>query len=544
MSVEIRILESAQGKCAETRVLESFDHTTWQGFFDRHNVPVNYMCGGAGICGKCKIHFLQGAPEATEEEEDYFTEEELADGYRLACMCGGENATTSDADMKNASGAAAENASDAVIELVPYPGYLQSSDRQMQKAGKSNQQVEPEMDSKKDLAAVAVDLGTTTVALAYLNSQGEILSQRKLSNPNCRYGADVISRMSSYNSMNAEVDSENPLNDLTLQLQDFIFENIGKSVPVVISGNTVMCHMLLGLDCDKLAVAPFTPQTLEYNHLSDIYIVPGASAFIGGDILSGLYSLDATNWQDTSLFIDLGTNGEMVLYHHGKYFSTSASAGPAMEGVNISCGMPSVDGAIYSILMVRDRSVVKTISGIPAEGICGSGLIDAIYSLRQNKIIDENGVFTDSYRDEGYVFDTPNSDQVIRLTQDDIREFLLAKAAIATAWQMLMEYASIGVEDLTRVYIAGSFGNNIDVNKARAIGLLPDVENIQTVGNTSLQGAVKIANDIIGMKNHSKCDNMRNEIDEKLISWAEKIVNVVLPDDNEFQEVFVSNIRL
>ncbi|MBR1571891.1 MAG: DUF4445 domain-containing protein [Lachnospiraceae bacterium] len=529
MSVEIRILESAQGKCAETRVLESFDHNTWQGFFDRHNVPVNYMCGRAGICGKCKIHFLQGAPEATEEEEDYFTEEELADGYRLACMCGTGHDSASDADMKNISDAAAENVADVIIELVPYPGYFSAAKKQ---------------DDNSEIAAVAVDLGTTTVALAYLNSQGEILSQRKLSNPNCRYGADVISRMSSYNSMNAEVDSENPLNDLTLQLQDFIFENIGKSVPVVISGNTVMCHMLLGLDCDKLAVAPFTPQTLEYNQLSEIYIVPGASAFIGGDILSGLYSLDATNWQDTSLFIDLGTNGEMVLYHHGKYFSTSASAGPAMEGVNISCGMPSVDGAIYNIMMVGNRSVVKTISGIPAEGICGSGLIDAIYCLRQNKIIDENGVFTDSYRDDGYVFDTPNSDQVIRLTQDDIREFLLDKAAIATAWQMLMEYASIGVEDLARVYIAGSFGNNIDVNKARAIGLLPDVGNIQTVGNTSLQGAVKIANDIIGMKNHSKCDNMRNEIDKKLISWAEKIVNVVLPDDNEFQEVFVSNIRL
>ena len=107
MSVEIRILESAQGKCAETLVYDSFDHTTWQGFFDRHSVPINYMCGRAGICGKCKIHFLQGAPAPTEEEKDYFTEAELAEGYRLACMCG------------------TENAADAVIELVPYPGYLQ-----------------------------------------------------------------------------------------------------------------------------------------------------------------------------------------------------------------------------------------------------------------------------------------------------------------------------------------------------------------------------------------------------------------------------------
>lgn len=547
MSVEIRILESAQGKCAETLVYDSFDHTTWQGFFDRHSVPINYMCGRAGICGKCKIHFLQGAPVPTEEEEDYFTEAELAEGYRLACMCGTEKSTTSDADMKNASGAAAENASDAVIELVPYPGYLQKMmDDKKQDATLTEKPV-----AKSPVSAVAVDLGTTTVAFAYLNSQGEVISQKKLINPNCGYGADVISRMSSYNRHGE---------DITRQLQDFIFENVGEYVPLVISGNTVMSHMLLGLDCQGLSVAPFKPVTLNYNFMDkqDIYIVPGASAFIGGDILSGLYYLDADKWQDTTLFIDLGTNGEMVLYHDGKYFSTSASAGPAMEGVNISCGMPSVDGAIYSIMMVRERSVVKTISGIPAEGICGSGLIDAIYGLRQNGLLDENGIFADEYRDSGYTFDTIRSARDIRLTPDDVREFMLAKAAIATGWQMLMEYAGIEEGQLDRVYIAGSFGNNIDVAKARAIGLLPEMENIKAVGNTSLEGAVKIARDLIGinhekteyaestnaMKINEKYDNIRDVVDDKLQNLARDITNVVLPEDDRFQEVFVSNIRL
>ncbi|MBQ4301042.1 MAG: DUF4445 domain-containing protein, partial [Lachnospiraceae bacterium] len=531
----------------ETLVYDSFDHTTWQGFFDRHSVPINYMCGRAGICGKCKIHFLQGAPVPTEEEEDYFTEAELAEGYRLACMCGTENAATSDADMKNVSDVAAENVTDVVIELVPYPGYLQKiMDEKKQDATLTEKPV-----AKTQVSTVAVDLGTTTVAFAYLNSQGKVISQKKLINPNCGYGADVISRMSSYNR-----DGE----DITRQLQDFIFENVGEYVPLVISGNTVMSHMLLGLDCQGLSVAPFKPVTLDYNFLDkkDIYIVPGASAFIGGDILSGLYYLDADKWQDTTLFIDLGTNGEMVLYHDGKYFSTSASAGPAMEGVNISCGMPSVDGAIYSILMVRDRSVVKTISGIPAEGICGSGLIDAIYGLRQNGLLDENGIFADEYRDSGYTFDTIRSAKDIRLTPDDVREFMLAKAAIATGWQMLMEYAGIEEGQLDRVYIAGSFGNNIDVAKARAIGLLPEVENIKAVGNTSLEGAVKIARDLIGinhekteyaestnaMKINEKYDNIRDIVDDKLQNLARDITNVVLPEDDRFQEVFVSNIRL
>ncbi len=547
MSVEIRILESAQGKCAETLVYDSFDHTTWQGFFDRHSVPINYMCGRAGICGKCKIHFLQGAPVPTEEEEDYFTEAELAEGYRLACMCGTGNASSSDADMENASGAAAENASDVVIELVPYPGYLQKTMGDK----KQDATLTEKPADKSPVSAVAVDLGTTIVAFAYLNSQGEVISQKKLINPNCGYGADVISRMSSYNR-----DGE----DITCQLQDFIFENVGEYVPLVVSGNTVMSHMLLGLDCQGLSVAPFKPVSLNYNFMDkqDIYIVPGVSAFIGGDILSGLYYLDADTWQDTTLFIDLGTNGEMVLYHDGKYFSTSASAGPAMEGVNISCGMPSVDGAIYSILMVRDRSVVKTISGIPAEGICGSGLIDAIYGLRQNGLLDENGIFADEYRDSGYTFDTPGSKKEIRLSQEDVREFMLAKAAIATGWQMLMEYAGIEECQLDRVYIAGSFGSNIDVAKARAIGLLPEVENIKAVGNTSLEGAVKIARDLIGinhekteyaestnaMKINEKYDNILDVVDDKLQNLARDIINVVLPEDDRFQEVFVSNIRL
>ena len=348
--------------------------------------------------------------------------------------------------------------------------------------------------------------------------------------------------------------------DITRQLQDFIFENVGEYVPMVISGNTVMSHMLLGLDCQGLSVAPFKPVTLNYNFQDkqDIYIVPGASAFIGGDILSGLYYLDADKWNETTLFIDLGTNGEMVWYHNGKYFSTSASAGPAMEGVNISCGMPSVDGAIYSVMMVRDRSVVKTISGIPAEGICGSGLIDAIYGLRQNGLLDENGIFTDEYRDSGYTFDTPGSKKEIRLTQEDVREFMLAKAAIATGWQMLMEYAGIEEGQLDRVYIAGSFGNNIDVSKSRAIGLLPDVENIKAVGNTSLEGAARIARDLIGinhekteyaecingMKSIEKYDNMPNIVDDRLKHFTGDMINVVLPDNENFQEKFVSNIRL
>ncbi len=547
MSVEIRILESAQGKCAETLVYDSFDHTTWQGFFDRHSVPINYMCGRAGICGKCKIHFLQGAPVPTEEEEDYFTEAELAEGYRLACMCGTEKSTTSDADMKNALGAAAENAADVVIELVPYPGYLQKKMNDT----KQDAMLTEKPVAKSQVSTVAVDLGTTTVAFAYLNSQGEVISQKKLINPNCGYGADVISRMSSYNRHGENI---------TCQLQDFIFENVGEYVPLVISGNTVMSHMLLGLDCQGLSVAPFKPVSLNYNFLDkqDVYIVPGASAFIGGDILSGLYYLDADKWQDTTLFIDLGTNGEMVLYHDGKYFSTSASAGPAMEGVNISCGMPSVDGAIYSILMVRDRSVVKTISGIPAEGICGSGLIDAIYGLRQNGLLDENGIFADEYRDSGYTFDTIRSARDIRLTPDDVREFMLAKAAIATGWQMLMEYAGIEEGQLDMVYIAGSFGSNIDVVKARAIGLLPKVENIKAVGNTSLEGAARIARDLIGIKHekteyaestnamkiNEKYDNIPDIVDDKLQNLARDITNVVLPEDDKFQEVFVSNIRL
>lgn len=516
MSVEIRLLETSNGICKQKMYFDEFDHTTLQGFFDRHNVPVNYMCGGAGICGKCKIKFLQGAPKWTEEEEDYFTQEELENGFRLACMCdiSGGHLTEKEFSEKNEN-KYTKFSDDIIIELVPYPGYFDSVEFKSYPSKVDDDNYE-----------IAIDLGTTSVGVALLDNDGNIRKHFTYMNPNVRYGADVMSRMNTYNQQR----SQNK-DDMTLQLQNFLMEQSGEA-SIVVSGNTVMSHILLGLDCAKLAVAPFEPVTLDYiNYSEDMYIVPGASAFIGGDIISGLYSLDANAWNDTTLFIDLGTNGEIVLFNDGKYYSTSASAGPAMEGVNISCGMPCIAGAIYEVMIAGERSSVKTISNAKAAGICGSGLVSAIYGLRKNNILDENGVFIDKYRNDGYIFSNE-----IRLTQDDVREFLLAKAAIATAWQMLLTKAKVEINDIKKVLISGSFGSNIDINKAKKIGLIPEASDVKAMGNTSLQGAVKVSNRIKEVG--------KEKVNDELLKLALKIENIVLPEDEHFQECFLKNIRL
>ena len=466
------------------------------------------MCGGAGICGKCKIKFLQGAPEWTDEEEDYFTQEELEKGFRLACMCdiSRDSSEGKDGDDKNECVKFNE---DIIIELVPYPGYFDSAEFKAYLRNAVDENYE-----------IAIDLGTTSVGVAVLDNDGNIRKHFTYMDPNVRYGADVMSRMNTYNQQR----SQNK-DDMTKELQDFL-RGQSENSSMVISGNTVMSHILLGLDCIKLSVAPFEPVTLDYiNYSEDMYIIPGASAFIGGDIISGLYSLDAASWDETTLFIDLGTNGEIVLFNDGKYYSTSASAGPAMEGVNISCGMPCIAGAIYEVMIAGERSSVKTISNAKAAGICGSGLISAIYGLRKNNILDENGVFIDEYRNDGYAFSNE-----IRLTQDDVREFLLAKAAIATAWQMLLAKANVGINDIKNIFISGSFGSNIDINKAIKIGLIPEVSDVKAMGNTSLQGAVKVSNQI------KKVGKVK--VNNDLLKLALKIENVVLPEDEHFQETF------
>jgi uncharacterized 2Fe-2S/4Fe-4S cluster protein (DUF4445 family) len=429
---------------------------------------MDYPCGGNGICGKCVIRFLDGrAPEPNEAERRRFTEQELAKGFRLACQSNPGNA--------------------------PY--------QEMQQYVLPSEQEEPAAAgdfTEETRWGVAVDLGTTTVALALVDlTTAEVKGSLTLANPQSRYGADVMSRMQQANAGYGRQLQEVMIRCLEQGVEQLL-PGVGEKISsMVIAANTTMCHLLRGLSCETLGQAPFVPVECSlaefvYRGVS-IYVLPQASAFIGGDILAGLFALDALDWQKPRLFLDLGTNGEMVLWNGRDFFATSAAAGPALEGGNISCGVAGIYGAICDVTVTARGNRTTTIGGVPAIGLCGSGLLAAISGMRRNGILDEHWILRDEFLEKGYPFDTPGSARSIRLTQEDIRQFLLARSAIVSGYEILMETGGISPEDLKEVVLAGGLGNHLKVSCGVDAGLFPRAfgPKIRNAGNTSLQGAIR-----------------------------------------------------
>lgn len=356
---------------------------------------------------------------------------------------------------------------------------------------------------KEDLPpryGIAVDIGTTTIALALaeLNS-GSILSTHGYLNPGASYGADVLSRIEASNqghclelqqgllsSLYREI--LNLIQNLPLlnQLSDPSFSsnaNLLSDTPqilpsctqiesICIAANTAMCHLLLGLSCETLGRAPFRPVTLSYPPMSGseffadaepplspmlqdsaVMILPGLSAFIGGDITSGLYTLPAPKDSSYFLFVDLGTNGEMILGNQECLFGTSVAAGPAFEG-----------------------------SRVP-----GSEVLSALCEIQKKKALDETGLLRGAYFYGGYRYGN------YHFSQEDIRSIQLAKASVRAGIETLIHTAQITASQISAVYLCGGFGTHTDTDQAIAIGMFPEEfrGKVSSMGNTSLGGAVR-----------------------------------------------------
>ncbi len=309
-----------------------------------------------------------------------------------------------------------------------------------------------------DIRGAVVDIGTTTVAVRIF-ADGDVKEQ-KFTNPQRRYGADVMSRIRAAVEGNGE------------KLQKLIAESLQKAVggasPVIISANTTMQHLLEGLSCAGLGAAPFQPVTLKLHELdgsmarmkkgSRLVFLPGISTFVGADIVSGIYACGMTESEKISLFLDLGTNGEMAIGNSRHLFVASASAGPAFEGSEL------------------------------AQHIYGSGIMKALRQMLTDGVMDETGLLADPFFEEGYPVGKENA---IRMTQDDIRDIQMAKAAIHAGVQILLKTCGIHPVDVDKVYLAGGMGYYLNPEDAIAIGLLPkEFEGkIQAVGNSSLDGA-------------------------------------------------------
>ena len=409
--------------------------------------------------------------------------------------------------------------------------------------------------------AIVIDLGTTTLAFSLVDMVSKQIPHTVTRlNSQRKYGADVLSRIQ------ASVDGKQ--DELRVCIQKDLSEGIDKLLKerrtlivadglseqqsmdidhIVISGNTTMIHLLMGYDCSTLGVYPFAPVNTEFiiGTAEEIIgykqpgaeikttILPSISAFIGGDIVAGLYALDFATNKEISLFVDLGTNGEIALGNCDRILTTSVAAGPAFEGGNISCGTGSVAGAICAVEINRnDVSDIKlnTIYNVPPCGICGTGVIETVAELLKCGLIDETGLLADEYFDTG--FPLTNEQEPIIFTQQDIRQFQLAKAAVRTGIEVLTKEYGITIAEIEKVYIAGGFGYHLNINKAASIGLIPPelTTKATAAGNTSLAGAVKYLGDTNASDTIQRIKNASEDI--------------ILANDSDFQELYLKNTCL
>lgn len=426
-------------------------------------------CGGHGKCGKCKVVARGELSELTQVELDILTRKELADGVRLACLT-----------------YALGNCEIRTLEKNEYSQIVTAGDL-------------PELELAPDFEkyGVAIDVGTTTLAARLYDRNGFMVAQTSRLNPQQEWGADVVSRIEA--ALGGKADAlakaiiqaiDGIVCDLS-RLSDIDAKEIGGAV---ITGNTVMLSLLSQEDIEPFSHAPFeakclfgetvAARTLGLSSLNDdawVYLPPCISAFVGADTTCAVIATQLCEG-NTAMLTDIGTNGEMALWHDGRLTVCSTAAGPAFEGVNIEMGMRGGTGAIDKVAMVNGGLNAHVIGGGDPVGICGSGLVDAVAAMLDLEMVDESGYLEDG----SCIIQAP-----VTLTQQDIRMLQLAKSAICAGLLTLIESREITPKDVPVLYIAGGFGNYLNVHSAARIGLIPFelTKASKIVGNSALAGA-------------------------------------------------------
>lgn len=467
-----------------------------------HEFGIEFPCGGKGTCGKCKVKLLKGELEVNTIQHEKLKKLKLERNWRLACHC----QIKSDITLEISQFENIILADNTTFEFKPQTGF-----------------------------GIAVDLGTTTIVTQLVNLEnGHILDSVSDVNPQTKFGADLISRI------------QNCLDGKQLEQQNLVRNKIGEMIKTMLKnhvvdiskismvGNTVMHHIFSGLDVRPLSFYPFNspnlgvqkftatqlkwpiPETCEIKFHSSI------GSFVGSDILAGIAATKMANRNKFSVLIDLGTNGEIVIGNRDKIICASTAAGPAFEGAKISQGMRATTGAISSIKIEDGELICHVIGNEKAKGICGSGLIDAIAILLQQEKIGIFGEFNSGA-------DKIELTKSVFLTQQDIREFQLAKAAIATGLQLMLNKLNLTFNEIDKVYIAGGFGNFINIKNMLRTGLIEtDEEKIVKLGNTALIG--------------SKMFLFENENYTQQI--LAKTTHINLEGDSGFQDIYIEKMML
>lgn len=484
-------------------------------------------CGGIGRCGKCRVQFLSGVPEATEADYSVFSPGQIAAGWRLACKV----------HLTGEYEIAWEQTEDEIVAEAGFSGiHLVSPGKKEASAADSAR-----AGGDPNLVA-AVDIGTTTLAVSLVDRVARKVLETKTSvNHQRAFGADVISRIQASVDGKGEELQTSIRKDL-MRLMSDLGADFSKT-PLIISGNTTMEHLLLGLPCDTLGVAPYTPVDISMHQEENMLILPGISTYVGADIVSGIIACGMDQSEEVSLLIDLGTNGEMAIGNKDRILVASTAAGPAFEGGNIHCGVAGIPGAVSAVMIRPENSSsgetdidagrqeipeaglcvhYETIGDKAPVGLCGTGVLEVMYELLKAEIVDETGMMDEDYEDDGF----PIAENVV-FTDQDVREVQLAKSAIRAGAETLMQEYGISCEEVAHLYLAGGFGQKINLEKAAGIGLLPEelIEKTKAVGNSSLAGAVMLAKD----------DSLR----QRFVRVAEQTGEVSLTGNPTFSELYM-----
>ncbi|MBQ3507226.1 MAG: DUF4445 domain-containing protein [Clostridia bacterium] len=433
-------------------------------------------CGGHGKCGKCRVTVTGAVSEPTEDELRLLSPDELESGVRLACrtmVLGDCIVTTTEQGRGQILTHGAFPASMKGKEIAPpWGGY-----------------------------GVAMDIGTTTLAARLYNRWGDLLAETSRLNPQSAWGADVISRMEAAMAGNAGRIAQitrRALNDMLTELANAARVETADIQALVITGNTVMLHLLTETDVEPLTHAPFATKRLFGELLparelgltalaSDamVYLPPCIGAFIGADTVTATLASDLRETPETALLCDIGTNGEMVLWHENTLYACSTAAGPAFEGAGISMGMSGRTGAIDRVWTQNGEICAHVIGETDPIGLCGSGLVDAVSALLDTEVLDETGYLED---------DPAEIASPVEVTQEDIRAVQLAKSAIHAGMRTLIHTAGLDCDGVDTLYIAGGFGSYLDVKNAGKIGLLPEelTDRVTVLGNAALTGAAML----------------------------------------------------
>ncbi|MQG43684.1 MAG: DUF4445 domain-containing protein [SAR202 cluster bacterium] len=512
---------------------------------DQVKMRIPTSCGRVGDCHECIVEVSEGLENLSERSEH---ETFLTEPYRLACQ--------SKIISLNSDISFTPRKRDRKI-LTNFTGSNKYDiDHNYQYKNNSlvliNDGEEKIISKSKNFYGIAVDIGTTTVAINLVNlDDGKIIITSSFENPQVFGGSDVMNRISYDSSKFKGELCKSIISSINFEIGEYVKKikiRRNEIVEAVIVGNATMRDLFFDLDVESIGVRPYK-SIIELDYLDNkvdstemskyakeinlrinpnaiVYSPPLIASHIGSDVSAGLISTDFFENNNLKMLIDIGTNTEVVLGTPNRMLAASCPAGPAFEGGEITFGMPGYTGAVEKVDIYKDKFRYKTIGDVEATGICGSGLIDFLSVLVENKLMNPLGKFT-SEEDKMFL----DNEQAINLSRKDVSSLAQAKAANVCGQALVIKDFGKNILDIENVYLAGGFANYIDIQNAINIGFILDfpLEKIKKIGNSALEGATKLL--------------LSNKLRKNLVKYVKNIDHLELETKSDFFDYFVEGCQ-